>query len=233
MTFAARRNERRAFRKAVTKAIPALLKGSGWRSKYGWPYREQAGWFIHQQETIYGEEARTTASVHAKPMALDDLFWDIGDLSDNRSKPASLRMVGAFACHLPGLIETEIAEGDSAGETAARIVENVWSWEATFEAATALELVWVAVDPARWTHLSHRPNGAAYTCLLALSGRVDDAINFCEERISAGDPGGFPNIGRDRKGFYPSAIQWFQSEFDANAYPSFATIPDHSASSSA
>lgn len=34
-----------------------------------------------------------------KPLWLDDLFWDIMDMPENKSEPLSLRCVGAFALH--------------------------------------------------------------------------------------------------------------------------------------
>lgn len=34
-----------------------------------------------------------------KPLWIDDLFWDMMDMSENKSEPLSLRSVGAFAVH--------------------------------------------------------------------------------------------------------------------------------------
>lgn len=34
-----------------------------------------------------------------KPLWIDDLFWDIMDMSENKSEPLSLRCIGAFTIH--------------------------------------------------------------------------------------------------------------------------------------
>lgn len=42
-----------------------------------------------------------------KPLWLDDLFWDIIDMSENKSEPLSLRCIGAFAIHGMDFFECE------------------------------------------------------------------------------------------------------------------------------
>lgn len=218
---AAQAKARRQFDKDVARAMSAQTKGTGWRSKYGWPYQERAGWFIHQQHSIYSEQIRTTVSLYAKPIAVDDLFWDIADMAGNKSEASSLRMVGAFSVHTPSLLEADLPEVGGPVEMAGKLVAQARAWAVSFERDAVLESLFARLDRKRWADLPHDPDAVAYTCMLALTGRTTDALEYCHAQISAGSGSGFPNVGKDRSGFYPSAIQWLESSFDPSAYPSF------------
>ncbi len=48
-----------------------------------------------------------TSLEHIKPLWLDELFWDIIDMSENKSEPLSLRCIGAFALYGMTVFECE------------------------------------------------------------------------------------------------------------------------------
>ena len=121
--FRAEESARIAYRRSLGKAVRAACKGSGWRSVDGSLFREHDGWFVSVRPSVHIFERATTASISAKPMSIDPIFWDIVGLPENNNAPLSFRLNGAWACHPPPVDEAAIEEHEDACVVAARIIK--------------------------------------------------------------------------------------------------------------
>jgi hypothetical protein len=89
----AQESARHAYRRALEKAIRAASKGTGWRSAQGCLFREQSGWFVSVHPAVYIFERVTKAMVVAKPMAIDQIFWELVGFPENSTQPLSFRLL--------------------------------------------------------------------------------------------------------------------------------------------
>jgi len=184
----AQQSARIAYRKALSKAVRVVVKGSGWRSAEGCLFQERAGWFVSASPAVHIYEEVTRASLSAKPMSIDPIFWEITGLCDNLRAPLSLRFNGAWVCRAPDFAEVDVAEQSDVDATAANLLTI---------ANAQLERV-----VASWTTetflslcIEMRDSGAGYlSCLvttLVAMGREEEALAMCEEAIAKHDMGGF------------------------------------------
>jgi hypothetical protein len=73
--------------------------------------------------SVYIYEKSTKASISAKPMTIDPIFWDIVGLPENNNAPLSFRFNGAWTCRPPPFDEVSIDERGDVEEVAARLLE--------------------------------------------------------------------------------------------------------------
>ena len=99
-------------------------KGSGWRTIEGCLFREQAGWSVSVCPSVLIYEECTKATVWAKPMAIDPIFWDIVGLPENADAPLSFRLNGAWTCHAPPFDEVSIEENTDPNVVATRLLDS-------------------------------------------------------------------------------------------------------------
>ena len=78
--------------------IKKVVKGSGWRKKIDTLTREVDNNFyclnIHAEYPRKGLKL----TLKTKPMALDELLWDICDMPENKLEPLSFRIWGWYTC---------------------------------------------------------------------------------------------------------------------------------------
>jgi hypothetical protein len=87
--------------KQVKAALGRLKKASGWRKTENTLFREASDGFVactifHGDETPDGFQVR--AQVDVRPIAVDEVLWDIIDVASNQRRPLSLRVTSGFAC---------------------------------------------------------------------------------------------------------------------------------------
>lgn len=120
------RSERRSFEKEVLKSLAQSVKGSRWGKNKNALYCEHDGYYVEVFTSVFLNATQTTVRLSAKPMSLDVLYWEITDLSENKSEPLSFRTWGAFTCTGLPIVEESIAdEALTADDLATLIVE--WS----------------------------------------------------------------------------------------------------------
>lgn len=184
----AQESARIAYRKALAKSIRTAAKGSGWRSSEGSLFQEGAGWFVSVSPSVYIFEEITKASVSAKPMAIDPIFWDIAGLPENRDAPLSFRLNGAWVCRPPDLAEVEIAEEGDTDAVAARLLAI---------ADAQLDHVISSWTPEVFLSLcvekgaGHSGYLSSIVTTLVSMGRDEEALATCERAILDGENGGF------------------------------------------
>ncbi len=165
-----------------------MSKGTGWRSLQGGLFQEKRGWFVYAHPVVYINEHTTKASVSAKPMTIDPIFWDLVGLPENNDQPLSFRWNGAWTCRPPQFAEVDLPEDQDAEAVAGRLltvaneqleaVVDGWSVEAFLEKCSER-------SPGRGAYLA-----CVVTSLIAL-GRGSEALDACEAAEAAGWTGGF------------------------------------------
>lgn len=205
----AQETARHAYRRALANAVRVAAKGSGWRSIEGCLFQERSGWFVGVSPSVYIYEELTKASMSAKPMAIDPIFWDITGLPENRDTPLSFRFNGAWVCRPPDFTEIDIPEQHDVGAVAALLVATaddqldrvITSWT-----PTAFLSLCQAAGTERGSYLS-----CIVTMLVAM-GREDEALAACEDAILNHQDGGF--LAPDGS-FAQMARKWLKSRISA------------------
>lgn len=184
----AQESARHAYRRALEKAVRTASKGSGWRAIEGCLFREEAGWFVSVSPSVYIYEQSTKASISAKPMTIDPIFWDMVGLPENNDAPLSFRLNGAWTCRPPHIDEVSIEEHEDVGIVAGRLLEAANGQLANVGGC------W-SVDEFLSLCRTSGANGDSYlpcvvSTLVAL-GREHDALDICKSAKERGISGGF------------------------------------------
>ncbi len=198
------RRARERLRRALPPVMRAAARGSGWQAAKGVLFRELNGWFLDVAVAVHVDAPRVVATLRAKPMEIDPLFWDITGLRDNNQQPLSFRKWGAFTCWTPPYLEAELVNSDHAPEIADATVRWAGQTNSAFDPADARS---VLID--RLT--SGRLKGgfaATYACLMILQDRTEEARTYCEEQRLLGETGGFTNVDLAGATFFDAAIRW-------------------------
>jgi hypothetical protein len=182
----------------------AAARCSGWQAAKGVLFCELNGWFLDVRVAVHVDEPRVMATLSAKPMGIDPLFWDITGLRDNNRQPLSFRKWGAFTCWTPPHLEADLVNSDHAHEIADAAVRWARQASSTFDPADALS---VLIDRLTSGRLTGR-YPATYACLQILQGRTEEARTYCEAQRLLGETGGFTNVDLEGATFFDAAIRW-------------------------
>jgi hypothetical protein len=179
----------------------------------GFIFCERLGWFIELLYVTHRDRAVTSVRLHAKPMGLDPVFWDIVGLPENRAMPLSFRANGAWTCFTPEIAELVL---DDAGLDAAAVAEAVMRWGD--EQVSELAAGWTL--DAFVDRISNHPRQveacswlAALTAGLILAGRFEAARHECLEARERGVVGGFRAGDQDFPGM---ALAWMERSVALN-----------------
>jgi hypothetical protein len=199
---------RRLLDKALSKALCSRAKGTGWKVSQGCLFREDDGWFVEARPAVYVTACRSTVSLHAKPMAVDPIFWEIVDLVENNSLPLSFRAFGAWTVRTPQIVDLDLDElgkdvFDLADAVIAVAAIEVERWKSQRSAAGLLEEL-------KQLHArdERRPYLSAEVCLLVLLGDRQTAKEICVSARECGLSGGF-QVGDQT--FVDLALEWLDT----------------------
>ncbi len=107
------REQQRKLRE-IKQAMPKLLKAAA--KEYGFKKIDYMIWYnkgdmfftLFLFERELDNKCWIDIEIACKPLWIDDLFWDIMDMSENKKEPLSLRGVGAFTVRGVKLYEEEV-----------------------------------------------------------------------------------------------------------------------------
>lgn len=89
--------------KQITVALKNHVKQFGYKKIDFYAYRKYKDYFI--SICFDSGDSAVTACAYIKPFFIDDVFWDVFDISSNKERPMSLRANGAFTIH--GIVPVE------------------------------------------------------------------------------------------------------------------------------
>lgn len=74
-----------------------MKKEYGFNSKSGILFKMVEQYFLSINISVSGfDTPKISVKAYIKPSIIDDLFWDVFNMEDNKSQPPSLKAVGAF-----------------------------------------------------------------------------------------------------------------------------------------
>jgi len=76
--------------------IKEIAKTNGWKFNGWFAYKAVKDFFYEANFFTSGIDNSISGSLNFKPLIIDEVFWEIVDLEDNKKKPLSFRGNGAF-----------------------------------------------------------------------------------------------------------------------------------------
>jgi hypothetical protein len=76
--------------------IKEIAKSNGWKFNGWFAYKAMKDFFYKVNFYTSGIDNSISGSLEFKPLIIDEVFWEIVDLEDNKKKPLSFRGNGAF-----------------------------------------------------------------------------------------------------------------------------------------
>ena len=128
--------------KAVLKKIACR---HGWRQRDFIEWRIEAGYFLCLSVPTINY-VLSSITLEIKPLFIDDLWWDVFNMSSNKNEPKSLRGIGIFAVKAPKIAEYDVLDYDHALDYSQASIES------------KLEDVFQAIDKDIQAFLSKHPN---------------------------------------------------------------------------
>ena len=107
--------------KAIVKRIARQF---GWRQSDYIEWKIESGYFICLDIGLYGYVLREI-ELTIKPLYIDDLWWDVFNLSNNKNGPKSLRGLGAFAVSAPQIAKYVVLNPDRALDYSTEAIESI------------------------------------------------------------------------------------------------------------
>ena len=110
--------------KTEKEILKRIARQYGWRQSDYIEWRIESGYFICLDVGLYGYVLREI-ELTIKPLYIDDLWWDVFNLSENKKRPKSLRGLGAFAVSAPQIAKYEVLNPDKALEYSPEAIESI------------------------------------------------------------------------------------------------------------
>lgn len=80
----------------INKTVKILFKEGKWKFKSNFAYKEINDFFFFVMVIVSSKTSNITATLSFKPMRVDEIFWEIVGLTENKKMPLSFRGDGAF-----------------------------------------------------------------------------------------------------------------------------------------
>ena len=106
--------------KAVLKKIACQ---HGWRQRDFIEWRIEAGYFLCLRVPTINY-VLSSITLEIKPLFIDDLWWDVFNMSSNKNEPKSLRGTGAFAVNAPTIAKYDVFDFDNALDYSQASIES-------------------------------------------------------------------------------------------------------------
>ncbi len=180
--------------KTIINCVKKIAKQNSFKTISNCIYRVDENWVIYA--VIWAKDENSIGFRWCiKTVELDDVFWDIFDMPDNKNERFSLRIVGAFCC--PSYI---FAEKEYKIEDMNLLEEQVNSFF-----LSEMEMVEEYIKNIRANYgdfllyIVERDNAEDLTKLLAyvLLGEYEYVYKTVKSELKKGEDGGFENRGKN------------------------------------
>ena len=175
---------REAFEKDVLKNLKVVIKGSGWRKSGNDLIRSVDGLFLNADMRSHLDAHKSEFWFRAKPMAIDEIFWDVMQIPENRDQPLSFRASAVFQCRIP-YSNTLIVDDES--QDSLHLAQTLLLY--ANEHAAKFQQTYVLADYIHQLeiHEEQIATGNYSTtlfCLYCVAGETDKARLFAEDHVS-------------------------------------------------
>lgn len=138
--------------------------------------------------TVLEKGFKIHINVDVKPCDIDDLFWDIFNMSENKDEPDSLRVIGAFTIISLDIIDIEVYDAEIENDYSLELLEKI-DIEINKFILTAKE------NPDTFYDLAENDNQPDKQLVKMLylikNEEYSDALQLVNEQIGKGERGRF------------------------------------------
>lgn len=183
--------------KNVLQCVKGIAKLNGYKAVSNCIYKTDCNWIIYA--VIWIKQIDDNYSVVfrwcIKTIELDDIFWDIFEMTENKKKRFSLRIIGAFCCPSYKFNETAYTI-----ENVEKIADNMNN---IFDVNMKLVDDYVKYVRANYSdflsYIVNQKDADDLTKILAyiLMGKYKEVYKFVRNELKQGETGGFENHGKD------------------------------------
>jgi hypothetical protein len=212
--------------KMIEKDLKQTLKFTSKENK--WSYKDltifkvESGFFFEVMISYNRLEKSIETRMAFKPYSLDDLFWDIFDMPENKNQPLSFRCFGAFTVSAFKIIEWNVKiENDEIdfGNICRQIIN---------ESQQNINNVLLKVYNLNTyiTYLKEKYSGSVIDINLELilaniqMGNIEEALSITNSRLEIGDSGKFLAADSENtlKGIYDYVKKYCESVLNSRSY---------------
>ena len=183
--------------KKILQCVKKIAKQNGYKVISNCIYKIDCNWVVYA--VIWLNQINDDYSVVfrwcVKTMELDNIFWDVFDMSENKEKKLSLRITGAFCCP-----SYKFNEKAYIIENVEEITDNINS---IFDANMKMVDDYVKYVRANYSdflsYIVNQKDADDLTKILAyiLMGKYKEVYKFVKNELKLGKTGGFENHGKD------------------------------------
>jgi len=181
---------------SIMKIVKANIKPYGFRTKDGFIWHVQNGFFFTMTLFIScpdDENCNFYINVSVKPMYADNLFWDIMDMRPNKDEPLSLRAVGAFALSGVPVIDKHVKmEKFEISALEELVKDSLKTLSDLLQQVKDNEEDWFYAEEKK--HFRYYQDDALRLMMLLHFEKYTEAMDYI--RNSDNDSGGFVNAGK-------------------------------------
>ena len=188
--------------KEITAALKNHVKQFGYKKIDFYAYRKYKDYFI--SICFDSGDSVVTARAYIKPFFIDDVFWDVFDISSNKERPMSLRANGAFTIHGIVLVEKSGEIKESLDEIDS-IVQNLLE-ETDAECIRFIDDLGDDVDNYIVVAQKLERDVSLQKMLFHIeNNRFEQALSLAKEELSKGNHGGY---GTGDKNIYDFVVDY-------------------------
>jgi hypothetical protein len=187
-------------KKKAIKHIKKLIKAHHANMKSTFIYKRQDEFFFNIIMYLFYDDTQQryfiSGGLYAKPYYLDDLFWDIFKISENKKQPDSLRANGAYVA--PGFeflrIRISIDSEDKLENTCEEFLNE---FDKKIEDFLMLVFDTQSYKQYLTEVTEYHSNELLFILLEIQLGNFVEALKMIESEISDGNSGGFRTGNKD------------------------------------
>jgi hypothetical protein len=205
------------FEKILNTALKREVNLLDWKFSRGFAFKKQGDLFFTVLITGQPKNKTLICSLQFKHYNLDDVFWEIVKLPENKKQPISFRACGAWVVPSMQIFEEKITLSDCNEDAINGAVGNILRLfdQSSSEIASTIfshQTYLKTLEKTHLQHLKHYPNTARtiwmeQLLIHLLESRFVAAMNIASARIVANDSGGFYFEG---KSFFQLAEEYIQ-----------------------
>jgi hypothetical protein len=205
------------FNKHLNGFLKEEAKNIGWKFSRGFLFKKEGGLFLTIIFTGLPKDRKLSWVLSFKHYEIDDVFWDIVKLPENRAEPLSFRACGAWVAPsmeiqsksivLPALSEVSIHENvkevlAELNLLSRKVASSVTSYQSYLHVLEGYYSQLIAKHPN-----AIRTIWVESLLTSLLESQYDVAKSIATSRIEAGDSGGFNYAGST---FYQLANEYIE-----------------------
>ncbi len=188
--------------------------------KYGWKQSDYINWkIISEYYFCLYHLSLEDAYLEVKPLFVDDLWWDIFEMSENKQAPKSLRGLGAFAVSGVKLKDYCVFDSKRISDYSEDEIERIWDDLFREIEQNVADFLKENPDPESFSPSDEQKYGRLnpiYTLMMDIySGNADKALERINSYKSCGKGSGYSGPKGDA---FDYIAEWCKKRTKSNTF---------------